>query len=410
VNTAAVKPKRITSTRSVEHAAPGKHKDDKVTGLRLDVDARGNGSWVFRYKSPLSGKERYMGLGAASDVGLEAARKAAQAARELIAKGKDPIEDRIAARAAEKVEAAGSVTFRDYAEGYIARFEKSWKNPKHRQQWTNSLKNYVYPLIGSTPVRDIDTTAVMSVLAPIWNSKPETASRVRGRIEMILTAAKAEGLRTGDNPAAWRERIKPLLPSKRKVRKVQHHPALPYRLHPKFMASLCADQANSALLLQFIVLTAARYNEGAFSDWDEIDDEEKLWTIPAVRMKGDRPHVVPLPDAAMKVLDAARERYGSKGLIFPGMRRGRPISDVTLAKRIARHTNVEATTHGFRSTFRDWAGDMTNFPREVCEAAIAHIIEDETEAAYRRSDALAKRRLLMDEWAAFCMSDRTTRA
>jgi integrase len=232
---------------------------------------------------------------------------------------------------------------------------------------------------------------------------------VRGRIEMILTAAKAEGLRTGDNPAAWRERIKPLLPSKRKVRAVVHHPALPYPLLPKFMASLRADQSDSVLLLQFIIGTAARYNEGAFADWTEIESDEKLWTIPGARMKGDRPnkpHVVPLTDAALTVLNVARERHGSKGLIFPGMRRGRPISDVTLAKALARHTEVEATTHGFRSTFRDWAGDMTNFPREVCEQALAHVIADETEAAYRRSDALAKRRLLMDEWAGYCMSGR----
>jgi integrase len=238
---------------------------------------------------------------------------------------------------------------------------------------------------------------------------------------MILTAAKAEGLRTGDNPAAWRERIKPLLPSKRKVRKVRHHPALPYRLLPKFMASLCADQSDSALLLQFIILTAARYNEGAFADHSEIgpdfstllststaEAEQKLWTIPGIRMKGDRtdrPHVVPLTAPALKVLDKARERYGNEGLIFPGMRRGRPISDVSLAKAIARHTDLEATTHGFRSTFRDWAGDMTNYPREVCEQALAHVIEDETEAAYRRSDALAKRRRLMQEWATFCMSE-----
>jgi integrase len=409
VNTAAAKPKRIKSTKNVEHAGPGKHKDDKVTGLRLDVDTHGNSSWVFRYKSPVTAKERYMGLGAASDVGLDAAREAARAGRALIAKGIDPIEHRIAGRAAEKVAVAGAVTFRDYAEGYIARFEKSWKNPKHRQQWTNSLKTYVYPLIGSTSVRDIDTTAVMSVLAPIWNSKPETASRVRGRIEMILTAAKAEELRTGDNPAAWRERIKPLLPSKRKVRAVVHHPALPYSLLPKFMVSLCADQSDSALLLQFVIGTAARYNEGALADWNEIDEGQKFWAIPGARMKGDRPdkpHVVPLTDAALKVLGAARERFGSKGLIFPGMRRNRPISDVTLAKAIARHTDVQATTHGFRSTFRDWAGDMTNFPRELCEQALAHVIADETEAAYRRSDALAKRRLLMDEWAAYCSSEQ----
>jgi integrase len=174
------------------------------------------------------------------------------------------------------------------------------------------------------------------------------------------------------------------------------------------MASLCADESDSALLLQFIILTAARYNEGAFGDWDEINEKQGLWAIPGLRMKGDRPekpHVVPLTDPALKLLEVARERYGSKGLIFPGMRRGKPISDVSLAKAIARHTDVKATTHGFRSTFRDWAGDMTSFPREVCEQALAHAIEDETEAAYRRSDALAKRRRLMDEWAAYCMSE-----
>lgn len=396
----------LTATQ-VKNAKPGDKLSDGG-GLRLDADARGGCSWVFRFKSPVTGKERYMGLGPASDVSLKEAREAAQAARKLIREDKDPIEHRNGLRAAAKVEAARAVTFREYAEGYVTRMEAGWKNPKHRQQWTNSLKTYAYPAIGKMAVGEVDTSDVMRVLTPIWNSKPETASRVRGRIEMILTAAKAEGLRTGDNPAAWRERIKPLLPSKRKVRAVVHHPALPYPLLPKFMMSLHADQSDSALLLQFIIGTAARYNEGAFADWTEIESDQKLWTIPGARMKGDRPdkaHVVPLTDAALKVLDAARERYGSKGLIFPGMKRGRPMSDVTLAKTIARHTEVDATTHGFRSTFRDWAGDVTNFPREVCEQALAHVIADETEAAYRRSDALAKRRLLMHEWAVYCMSE-----
>ena len=391
----------------VKNAKPGDKLSDGG-GLRLDVDNRGGRSWVFRFKSPVTGKERYMGLGPASDVSLAQAREAAEEARALTRKGVDPIEHRNNQRAVAKVEAARSVTFRQYAEGYITRMEAGWKNPKHRQQWINSLKTYAFPLIGKTAVADIDTPEVMKVLTPIWNSKPETASRVRGRIEMILTAAKAEGLRSGDNPAAWRERIKSLLPSKRKVRKVQHFPALPYRLLPKFMASLSADQSDSASLLQFIILTASRYNEGAYADWIEIDGKQDLWAIPGARMKGDRPdrpHVVPLTAAALKVLELARERHGSNGLIFPGMRRGRPISDVSLAKAIARHTDVKATTHGFRSTFRDWAGDMTNFPREVCEQALAHVIEDETEAAYRRSDALAKRRRLMLEWTKFCMSE-----
>lgn len=385
----------------VKNAKPGDKLSDGG-GLRLDADARGGCSWGFRFKSPVTGKERYMGLGPASDVTLADARDAAAAARQIIRRGGDPIEHRNDERAAVKVKAARSVSFQKYAEGYIARHEAGWKNEKHRQQWTNSLKNYAFPLIGRTPIADVDTTAVMSVLTPIWNAKPETASRVRGRIEMIMAAAKAEGLRTGDNPAVWRENIKELLPSKRKVRKVKHHPALPYKLLPGFMAPLTADQTDSAILLRFIILTVARYNEGAFADWQEIDRKEKLWSIPAARMKADRPHIVPLTDAALHVLDVAERRHGSEGLIFPGMRRGRPISDVSLAKTIARHTKVAATTHGFRSTFRDWAGDETNFAREIAEKALAHAIEDETEAAYRRSEALKKRRLLMDEWALYC--------
>ncbi|CCE01290.1 site-specific integrase [Bradyrhizobium sp. STM 3809] len=402
---------RLTALQ-VKNAKPGDKLSDGG-GLRLDVDPRGGRSWVFRYTSPLTGKERYMGLGSAPDAStdkarqsLAEAREAADKARRLIREGKDPIEDRNDQRAANQARAAQAVTFREYAEAYVSRMEAGWKNSKHRQQWTNSLKTYVYPLIGQTTIGAIDTADVMKVLTPIWNSKPETASRIRGRIEMILAAAKAEGKRAGDNPAAWRERIKPLLPSKRKVRKVQHHPALPYGQLPAFMASLCADGADSALLLRFIILTAARYNEGAFADWAEVDLDEKLWTIPAIRMKGnrdpDRPHVVPLSDAALRVLSAISERHGNRGLIFPGLRRGRPLSDVSLSKAIARHTTTKATTHGFRSTFRDWAGDMTSFPREVCEQALAHVIAGETEAAYRRSDALAKRRVLMDEWAAYC--------
>jgi len=351
-----------------------------------------------------------MGLGSADEVSLVEARDRAQAARKLIRDGQDPIDDRNASRVATRIIAARAVMFREYALGFIGRMEAGWKNSKHRQQWTNSLKTYAFPLIGQTPIAEVDTTEVMKVLTPIWNTKPETASRVRGRIEMILTAAKAEGLRAGDNPAAWRERIKPLLPSKRKVRAVRHHPALPYKQLPQFMASLCADETDSALLLRFIVLTAARYNEGAFAEWSEIDVEQKLWTIPGTRMKGDRPnkpHVVPLTDAALKALDIARDRTGGEGLIFPGRRRGKPISDVSLAKALARHTQEQATTHGFRSTFRDWAGDMTNFPREVCEQALAHTVAEKTEAAYRRSDGLAKRRLLMDEWATYCANGLT---
>ena len=385
----------------VKNAKPGDRLVDG-DGLRLDCDLRGSRSWMFRFRSPDTGKERYMGLGSLKDVTLAQARQAAQDARRLVLQKLDPIDQRKAGRVAAKVEAARGVTFAEYADGYVASHMPGWKNDKHKQQWGNSLKAYANPIIGAVPVADIDTAAVMRVLRPIWLAKPETASRVRGRIEAILAAAKAEGLRSGENPAVWKENIALLLPSKKKVRRVVHHPALPYALLPTFYKSLRADQSDSSLLLQFIILTAARYNEGAFAVWDEIDTERRVWTIPGARMKGDRPdmpHVVPLSDAAVLVLACAKERTGGEGLIFPGMRRNRPLSDVALAKAVSRHTSVKATTHGFRSTFRDWAGDMTNHSRETCEQALAHLISNEVEAAYRRSDALEKRRALMTEWA-----------
>lgn len=378
---------------------------DKLTdggGLRLDVDHKGNRSWVFRFTSPATGKERWMGLGSADDVTLQKARAAAQEARELVRNGVDPIERRKEQRATAKVEASRSVTFKAYAEGFIAGREAGWKNDKHRQQWRNSLRTYVYPSAGHLPVADIDTTAVKSVLAPIWESKPETANRIRGRIEAILNAAKAEGLRSGDNPAIWRGHLDQILPKQSRKKRIVHHAALPYERLPAFMSSLGADTSIGAALLRFIILTAARYGEAARADWSEIDRARKLWIIPASRMKAGIPHNVPLSAPALAVLDTLE---GETGLIFPSLRTGRPISDVALAKCIQRHTDQPATTHGFRSTFRDWAGDCTPYPREVAEAALAHVIGDETEAAYRRGDALEKRRDLMTAWSKFCLSE-----
>jgi integrase len=337
-----------------------------------------------------------MGLGPLADVALAKARDAARQARDLLRQGVDPIDHRNAQRAAAKVEASRAVTFKGYAEGYITSHEASWKNPKHRQQWRNSLATYAYPVLGHLPVADVDTAAVLSVLRPVWQSKPETASRVRGRIETVLAAAKAEGLRTGENPALWRGHIDQLLPSKKKVRRVVHHPALPYAELPQFMASLRKDTSIAARLLEFIIATAARYSEAALADWQEIDRERRLWTVPASRMKAERPHTVPLSAAAMAVLG---ER--GKGLIFASPLTGRSLSDTALADVIRRHTSTPATVHGMRSTFRDWGGDETSHQRETIEAALAHVVGDETEAAYRRSDALAKRRALMEEWANF---------
>jgi integrase len=368
----------------VKNAKPG----DKLTdggGLRLDVDKNGNRSWVFRYTSPVTAKERYAGLGPASDVTLAQARDAAQTARALVREGKDPIDHRRQERTEARVEASRSTTFKAYAEQFISGREAGWKNDKHRQQWRNSLRDYAYPHIGHLAVADLDTEAVLKVLRPIWTEIPETARRVRGRIESILNAAKAEGLRTGENPALWRGHLDQVLARRRKS-DVKHHPALPYAEMPAFWQSLATDTSDAAGMLRWIILTACRYNESAEMDASEVKGD--LWTIPAIRMKAERPHMVPLTAAAKACLPVPC------------------VSDVSLSKCIKRHTKTSATTHGFRSTFRDWCGDCTAFPREVAEAAIAHVVGDETEAAYRRATGLAKRRDLMNAWADYCDSSR----
>lgn len=371
----------LTATK-VKNAKPGDRLADG-DGLRLDVDQHRNGSWIFRFKSPATGKERFMGLGPARDVSLAEARDAAGKARALVRDGVDPIDARKEQRAAAKVEAARAVTFRKFADGYIDGKEAGWKNDKHRQQWRNSLRDHAYPTIGALAVADVDTEAVLRVLRPIWTTIPETARRVRGRIEMILSAAKAQGLRSGENPALWRGHLDQVL-AKRKKSSIKHHPALRYEAMPTFWRSLAADTSDGARMLRWIILTACRFNEARDMDASEVAGD--LWTIPASRMKADRPHQVPLTKLALQQLPF------------------RPASDVTLSKCIRRHTNETATTHGMRSTFRDFSGDCTDFPREIAEMALAHEVGDDTEAAYRRSTALAKRRQLMQEWSNYCAS------
>jgi integrase len=332
-----------------------------------------------------------MGLGAAPNASIDSARKsladareAADGVRKLLREGKDPIEHRSELRTAAKVKAAKAISFKDYAEQFITTHEAGWKNPKHRQQWRNSLRDYAYPVMGSTVVPDIVTDDVVKVLAPIWMTKKETAARVRGRIEQILDAAKAQKIRTGDNPATL-SIIRHLLPKQRRKVGVQHHPALPYQEIPKFWKSLADDTSDAARMLRWIILTACRFNE-AYSIDEAAEVKGDLWTIPPIRMKGERTHFVPLTPLAVAQLPF------------------RPVSDVTLSNCIKRHTKTRATTHGMRSTFRDWAGDETEAAWEVAEAAIAHAAGDETEIAYRRGTALAKRRKLMNEWARYCVS------
>jgi integrase len=373
------------TAKQVQHAKPGDRLGDG-NGLRLDVDRNGNASWIFRFTSPATGRERFMGLGPARDVSLAEARDAAAEARALIRQRKDPIEARRTDRAEAKVEASRAITFQVYAEQFIAGREGAWKNPRHRQAWRNSLRDYVFPAIGHLPVADVDTAAVLQVLRAIWGTKTETASRVRGRIEAILSAAKVEGLRTGDNPAVWRGHIAEVLPSKRKVSKVEHYPALPYAEMPAFWRSLSADTSDAARMLRFIILTACRYGEAAGVRSGEVVKD--LWTIPTTRMKGGKAHAVPLTPLALEQLPF------------------RPVSDVALANVIRRHTVTPATTHGFRSSFRDWAGDCTDHPRDLAEAALAHTLGD-VEKAYRRNDGLAKRRKLMEDWSTYCAGPRS---
>ncbi|HLZ01427.1 MAG TPA: integrase arm-type DNA-binding domain-containing protein [Bradyrhizobium sp.] len=367
----------------VKNARPGDKLSDG-DGLRLDVDKSGNASRVFRFTSPMTGKERFMGLGPSGDVTLAKAREDAALARALIRDGKDPIEQRNAERAEAKAQASRATTFKAYAEQYISGKEAGWKNDKHRQQWRNSLRDYAYSNIGHLPVADVNTDGVLKALRPIWQTKKETARRVRGRIEAILNAAKAEGLRTGENPALWRGHLDQVLARRRKS-DVTHHPALPYEEMPTFWKSLASDTSDAARMLRWIILTASRFNEAY--DMDAATElKGDLWTIPAARMKADREHKVPLTTAA------------SAQLPF------RPVSDVTLSNCIARHTKTPATTHGMRSTFRDWCGDCSHFPRDIAEMCLAHSVADETEAAYRRSTALAKRRELMEAWSQYCAS------
>jgi integrase len=380
-------------------------------GLYLRVTPTGAKSWVFRFQ--LDGKRRDMGLGPFPDISLADARGKAAALRQQRHGGTDPLEARRAERAQARLETAKGRTFRQVAEEFIARNESGWRNAKHRDQWRNTLATYVYPTLGEIPVAAIDAGLVLQVLDPIWNTKPETASRVRGRIEAILDAAKVRGFRDGPNPAQWRGNLALLLPARGKVRKVEHHAALPYDRIAEFMAVLRTRQGMAARALEFAILTAARTGEILGARWGEINLGERLWTIPAARMKSGREHRVPLSEAALAVLEAVKPlalaTSGKPELtapVFPGPRRALPMSNMVLLMLLRRMGRGDLTAHGFRSTFSDWAAERTAFPREVVEMALAHAVENRVEAAYRRGDLFDKRRQLMETWDRVCeMSD-----
>ncbi len=382
---------RLTA-RAAASTKPGRYGDGD--GLWLVVSPTGARKWVYRFT--WLGKVTEMGLGPAGAVPLAEARRLRDEARRTLASGANPIE----ARRDAKVRARFTKpTFGEIADVLIEAKGAEWRNEKHKAQWVMTLRDYCATL-RAKPVDEIDTEAVLGVLKPIWLEKPETASRLRGRIEAVLDAAKAQGHRAGENPAAWRGHLAHLLPKRGKLTR-GHHAAMPYDDVPAFIAKLRERDAIAAMALELCILTATRTNEVLGARWSEIDFESKVWTVPAERTKPGRPHRIPLSDRALAILEKLAEAKTGK-LVFPGQRKGKSLSSMAMEMVMRRMKVENATVHGFRSSFRDWAGNETHFRREIAEAALSHVIGDKAEQAYRRGDALEKRRVLMDAWAAHC--------
>lgn len=377
--------------------APGLHTVGGVSGLALQVTKTGARSWVLR--AVVGAKRRDIGLGGFPSVTLAGAREAARAAREKIAAGIDPVEQRRAAKNALILAQSSAKTFEQCAIAYLAEREAGWKNSKHRAQWQSTLETYAYPVIGKIPARDIGLPHVLDVLRPIWTEKTETASRLRGRIEAVLDWARVSGYRTEDNPARWRGHLDKVLPAPAKVTKVTHHVALPIDQVGAFMRDLRAQAGVAAKALEFTILTAARSGEVRGATWGEIDLDAATWTVPADRMKAGREHRVALSRQALELLTSMGP--GKPDEIVFKAPRGGAFSDMSLTA-VLRRMNVAAVPHGFRSTFRDWAAERTAFPGEVAEMALAHAIPNQTEASYRRGDLLEKRYQLSQAWADFC--------
>lgn len=401
-------PKKIANALTpltVKNAKLGRHADGG--GLHLLVKESGARSWVYRFM--LRGKSRDIGLGPAvgtDAVSLAAARDLAAALRLKVKAGIDPLEERLgaatAAVAAAQASKVAGITFETVAEAHIASHSDGWRNAKHRQQWSSTLATYVYPVMGALPVADVGTAHVLLVLEPIWKAKPETASRVRGRIETILDAAKARGYREGENPARWRGHIAQILPARTRLSR-GHHKAMPYAELPAFILKLRERQATAALALEFAILTAARSGEVIGAKWDEVDLVKAVWTIPASRMKAGKEHRVPLSPRAAAILETTKP-LGSE-FLFAGNRGKLSLMAMTM---LLRRMKADVTVHGFRSTFRDWSAECTGYAHEVCEMALAHTIGNKAEAAYRRGDLFEKRGRLMADWSIYC--DRTEAA
>ncbi len=383
------------------------------SGLYLCVKPSGSKSWIFRYM--IAGRAREMGLGSFPLFGLADARERRDVERRKLSDGIDPIAARDAAKQvneqAQRLAVAKRATFDDCVNRFLAAKSVEWENIKHRAQWRSTLETYVAPYFGALPVQDVDTDLVLKALTPIWTTKTETATRLRGRIEAVLDWATVSKLRSGENPARWRGNLDKLLPKPSKVAKVAHHPALPYREINPFLESLAPLEATAARSLETIIHTALRTNEVIGAKWEEIDFDAAIWTVPASRMKMKKTHRVPLTEPALRVLrNCCDMRINDYVFPSPNSTQGRPrpLSNMAMLQLLDRMSRRDITPHGFRSTFRDWAAEQTSFPREVCEMVLAHSVANDTEKAYQRGDMFEKRRNLMNAWANYCETNPQT--
>jgi integrase len=391
---------RLSAIKIQRLRTPGYHCDG--AGLYFRVAPGGTRGWIFRFT--MHGRTRDMGVGPYPDVSLALARGVAGECRAQVRAGIDPIEARKEKRAADRLATAKAMTFDDCAQAYVAAHEAGWRNADHRRQWVSTLRNYITPVLGKLPVHSIDTGLVMKVVEPLWKDHPETASRVRGRIERILDWAKVRGYRSGENPAAWRGHLDHLLPERSKVARVNHHPALPYSELPSFLAELRAREGNAARALEFTILTAGRTSETLKARWSEFDGD--CWTVPGERMKSSRDHRVPLSRSALEILEQLPR---VNHFVFAGMQPDEPLHVAAMLRALKRMGRADLTTHGFRSSFMDWAHEQTAFPKVVIDMALAHVVGDKVEAAYRRGDLFEKRRRLMDAWAGYCTTPASIR-
>jgi integrase len=390
---------RLTAMSVTKQKAPGAYADGG--GLWLQVTDSGSKSWSFRFM--LNGRAREMGLGPLHTIDLTSAREGARKCRELLLQRVDPIEHRTSGRTASLLASSTAKTFDECADAYIAAKRHGWSNSKHADQWTNTLKTYASPKFGSLPVQAVDTEAIVRALNQIWTAKTETATRVRQRVEAVLDWATVSGFRKGENPARWSGHLEHKLTDPAKLKNVVNLPALPHKEIASFLVDLRKQPGVAARAMEFMILTAARTGEVRGAVWPEIDVEEKAWLIPAERMKMKREHRVPLCDRAVAILTEMKQHQApEQPFVFPGGKKGKALPNGALLALLKRMERTDITPHGFRSTFRDWASDCTSYPHEVQEMALAHLIKNKAEAAYRRGDLFDKRRQMMADWERYC--------